>query len=203
VLLWLERRAQSACALPPGRRARGSAEAQPVACAVAARWLAWLVCVPAGAAGLCAAGAFMLRPLAADWSVLPWGRFAGWAWNSLRLGGISAVLAVALALLLAFCGAPRPDGLTAAWCAGRPGLCGARRGDCGGAAAAGGLAAGRSAPESQWGYCALVTATVLGIVWAYLVRFCAVALQSVQSGYARIPASLDDSARMLGTAAWG
>jgi iron(III) transport system permease protein len=46
---------------------------------------------------------------------------------------------------------------------------------------------------------ALVTATALGIVWAYLVRFCAVALQSVQSGYTRIPASLDDSARMLGT----
>jgi iron(III) transport system permease protein len=41
------------------------------------------------------------------------------------------------------------------------------------------------------------------MVWAYLVRFCAVALQSVQSGYARIPASLDDSARMLGTAGFG
>jgi iron(III) transport system permease protein len=39
---------------------------------------------------------------------------------------------------------------------------------------------------------------VLGLVWAYLVRFVAVALQSVQSGYARVPASLDDSARMLG-----
>ncbi len=43
-----------------------------------------------------------------------------------------------------------------------------------------------------------MTTTAVGIVWAYLVRFCAVALQSVQSGYARIPASLDDSARMLG-----
>jgi len=30
------------------------------------------------------------------------------------------------------------------------------------------------------------------------VRFVAVAFQSVQSGYARVPASLDDSARMLG-----
>jgi len=39
-------------------------------------------------------------------------------------------------------------------------------------------------------------------VWAYLVRFCAVALQSVQSGYARIPLSLDDSARMLGSSGW-
>jgi iron(III) transport system permease protein len=43
----------------------------------------------------------------------------------------------------------------------------------------------------------------LGIVWAYLVRFCAVALQSIQSGYARIPPSLDDSARMLGLGSVG
>ena len=40
---------------------------------------------------------------------------------------------------------------------------------------------------------------MLGVVWAYLVRFTAVALQSVQSGYSRVPASFDDSARMLGT----
>ena len=56
-------------------------------------------------------------------------------------------------------------------------------------------------PASSAG--AWITATSLGLVWAYLVRFCAVALQSVQSGYARIPASLDDSARMLGTTGFG
>jgi len=55
----------------------------------------------------------------------------------------------------------------------------------------------------QWGVGALVTATAFGIVWAYLVRFCAVALQSMQSGYARIPPSLDDSARMLGMGSAG
>ncbi len=52
-------------------------------------------------------------------------------------------------------------------------------------------------PQSSAGY--WITATSLGLVWAYLVRFIAVALQSVQSGYARIPGSLDDSARMLGS----
>ena len=40
-------------------------------------------------------------------------------------------------------------------------------------------------------------------MWAYLVRFCAVALQSMQSGCARIPPSLDDSARMLGMGSAG
>jgi iron(III) transport system permease protein len=56
--------------------------------------------------------------------------------------------------------------------------------------------------QPQWGVGALVTTTVLGIVWAYLVRFTAVALQSMESGYARIPSSLDDSARMLGANGW-
>ena len=51
-------------------------------------------------------------------------------------------------------------------------------------------------PQSGVGF--WMTATILGIVWAYLVRFVSVALQSVQSGYARIAPSLDDSARMLG-----
>jgi iron(III) transport system permease protein len=49
---------------------------------------------------------------------------------------------------------------------------------------------------------AWITATSLGLVWAYLVRFCAVALQSVQSGYARIPTSLDETARTLGVTGW-
>ena len=58
-----------------------------------------------------------------------------------------------------------------------------------------------AAPRSGIG--GWVTATVLGVVWAYLVRFVSVALQSVQSGYSRIPGSFDDSARMLGTAGFG
>ena len=45
---------------------------------------------------------------------------------------------------------------------------------------------------------AIVTGSVAGLLYAYLVRFSAVALQSLEAGYARLPASLDDSARMLG-----
>ena len=56
-------------------------------------------------------------------------------------------------------------------------------------------------PELKAGF--WVTATALGVLWAYLVRFSAVALQSVQSGYSRVPASLDDSARMLGATGLG
>ena len=74
--------------------------------------LAWLVCAVPVLMGFVAPVAFMLRPLASDWSVLPWGRFLEWAWNSVRLGGITAGLAVVVALALAFAARRRPDLLT-------------------------------------------------------------------------------------------
>ena len=143
----------------------------------------------------------MFRPLLADWGELPWDRFLGWAGNSVRLGLLSAVLAVALALLLAYALRRLPDVLTRAvvWLAG-----------LGYAVPGAVIVVGLLLPvgwvQARWpeaGAAYWVTATSLGLVWAYLVRFVAVALQSVQSGYARIPASLDDSARMLGSGGWG
>jgi iron(III) transport system permease protein len=44
----------------------------------------------------------------------------------------------------------------------------------------------------------LFTGTLLGVLYAYLVRFTAVAMQSVEAGYARVPPSVDETARMLG-----
>ena len=48
----------------------------------------------------------------------------------------------------------------------------------------------------------LVTGTSAGLVWAYLVRFCSVAMQSVDSGYSRIPSAFDESSRTLGVTGW-
>jgi iron(III) transport system permease protein len=143
----------------------------------------------------------MLRPLAADWSVLPWDRFVQWTLNSLRLGALSAVLAVLLALFLAFSRRRSSDWWTRTV---------VQLASLGYAVPGAVIVVGlllpvgwlqAAAPESHAGY--WVTATVAGITWAYLVRFSAVALQSVQSGYARIPTSFDDSARMLGVGGWG
>jgi len=56
--------------------------------------------------------------------------------------------------------------------------------------------------QSRWpeaGVATLVTGSVFGLLYAYLVRFSAVALQSVEAGYARVPASIDETARMLGS----
>ncbi|GAB3648496.1 ABC transporter permease [Ramlibacter alkalitolerans] len=196
VLLVLETRAQKRVRFTDGR-SRGGAEAQPVALRGAARGIAWAVCGAPVLLGFVLPVVFMLRPLAADWSALPWDRFLQWSFNSLRLGGISAALAVATAVLLAYRLRRSPGGVTR-----RVVQIAALGYAVPGAVLVVGLLLPvgwlqQVWPQSGVGY--WMTATVLGIVWAYLVRFVSVALQSVQSGYARIPASLDDSARMLGT----
>ena len=50
----------------------------------------------------------------------------------------------------------------------------------------------------QAGVAALFTGTVTGVLYAYLVRFSAVALQAVEAGYARVSPAVDDTARLLG-----
>ena len=197
LLLWLEHRAERRLRFTAkGVGHAGAAEAQPVVLRGGARLLAWAVCTLPVLMGFAAPVLFMLRPLASDWSVLPWDRFLEWGWNSVRLGGITAGLAVMVALALAFAVRRRPTWLTRSV---------VQLASVGYAVPGAVIVVGLLLPVGwlqsvapQWGVGALVTTTAVGIVWAYLVRFCAVALQSVQSGYARIPTSLDDSARMLG-----
>ena len=159
--------------------------------------LVWCVCALPVLLGFVLPVLFMLRPLLGDGVDVAWRNFLWWSFNSVRLGAITALLAVGLALLLAFSVRRGADifSRTAVQLVG-----------LGYAIPGAVIVVGLLLPvgwlQSMWpqsgvGY--LVTATSVGLVWAYLVRFCAVALQSVQSGYARIPASFDDSARMLGT----
>jgi iron(III) transport system permease protein len=195
VLLALEMRAQRKLRFASGT-ARGGSESLPAPLAGRQLALAWVVCAAPVAFGFVLPVLFMLRPLAADWSVLPWDRFLQWAFNSLRLGALSAALAVAVAVLLAFRLRRSPGPMTRGV---------AQLAGLGYAVPGTVLVVGlllpvgwlqQVWPESGVGY--WMTATVLGLVWAYLVRFVSVALQSVQSGYARIPTTLDDASRMLG-----
>jgi iron(III) transport system permease protein len=139
---------------------------------------------------------FMFRPLLEQWGDMPWARFIEWSMNSVRLASMTAVLAVVVALVLAFSARRSAHWIprTAAQLAG-----------LGYAVPGAVVVVGLLLPVGwlqvwapDWGVGYFVTATAFGIVWAYLVRFCAVALQSLQSGYARVPQSLDESARMLG-----
>lgn len=202
LLLWLEHRAQRRMRFSTlrGQRA-GSAEAQPVRLQGGRAAWAVVVCILPIAFGFVLPVLFMLRPLVGGWDDLPWGSFVQWSRNSVWLAGLSAALATAIALALAFALRARPGLLTRGV---------VQLASLGYAVPGAVIVVGillpigwvqAAQPDTRVGY--LVTATALGIVWAYLVRFTAVALQSMQSGYARIPASLDDSARMLGTTGFG
>lgn len=198
-LLWVEHRAQRRMRFASLRGLRaGSAEAQPTRLRGGRAALAIALCALPILAGFVLPVLFMLRPLIGGWEVLPWASFLQWAGNSVWLAGVSALAATLIALTLAYAVRARPTPLTRGV---------SQLASLGYAVPGAVIVVGlllpvgwlqARFPASGVGY--WVTATVLGIVWAYLVRFTAVALQSVQAGYARIPASLDDSARMLGTA---
>jgi iron(III) transport system permease protein len=202
VLLKIEQSAQKRMRFAGGRGDRaGAADATPTRLRGQRAVLAWLVCALPIALGFVLPVLFMLRPLQAGWDDLSWVSFAQWSFNSVWLASLTAVLATGLALMLAFALRHRPHGLNRA---------AVQLVSLGYAVPGAVIVVGlllpvgwlqSVAPQTSIGY--WVTATALGIVWAYLVRFCAVALQSVQSGYTRIPSSLDDSARMLGTTGLG
>ena len=135
---------------------------------------------------------------------LPLARFAQWCLTSFQLAATAALLAAALAVALAFAlrvAASRADrgwrtrALNAA----------VRTVSLGyalpGAVIAVGILLPVAAVQALWPAAplsAIVTGSVAGLLYAYLVRFSAVALQSLEAGYDRLPTSLDDSARMLG-----
>jgi len=202
LLLQLEQRAERRMRFAQGRISRqGTAESQPLRLLGPRQWLAWAVCGLPVLLGFVLPVLILLRSLLGSEVELPWARFGDWAWNSLRLGVITAVLAVAVALALAFAVRQRAS----LWNRGVIQVVGIGYAIPGAVVVVGLLLPvgwiQQVWPQSSAG--AWITATSLGLVWAYMVRFGAVALQSVQSGYARIPTSLDDSSRMLGVTGWG
>jgi iron(III) transport system permease protein len=206
LLLWLERRAQRRLRFAAGRGGGAhAAEARPIRLSGRAAAVAAVVCALPVLLGFVLPVAVLVHMLWAEAAYsdfgLPLARFAGWAATSFKLAAVAALAAAALALALGFAlrqrasARPRWDLLGA----------GARVVSLGYAVPGAVIAVGILLPvgwvQSRWpsaGLPALVTGSVVGLVYAYLVRFSAVALQSVEAGYARLPSSLDDSARMLG-----
>lgn len=130
-------------------------------------------------------------------------RFARLAWNSFTLAGGAALLAVACALVIGYGLRLRPGALTRA---------SSRIAGLGYAAPGVVVAVGVMVPLAaldRWlggllgalgsASAALALSGTLGaVLYAYLVRFLAVALQSVEAGLGRIRRSMDDAARSLG-----
>jgi len=206
VLLALERRAQARLRFASSRTASGQAvEARPVVLKGAAGWAMW---------GLCALPVLLGFGLPVAWLLgmvwreaqyaemgLPLERFAQWGWATFRLAGLSALAATAVALALGFALRRREPSLPGAdvalgWAARVLSLGYAVPG----AVVAIGILVPLGWVQQRWPETALTpwfTGTVLGVLYAYLVRFSSVALQSVEAGYARVPGSVDETARML------
>jgi len=205
VLLALERAAQ--------RRLRFAARSTGSAHAADARPVTLRGAAAAVAFGLCALPVLLGFVLPVGWLGwllwqeamhgefgLPLARFAQWAWTSVRLAAIAAAAATALALVLAF--TLRRGGGTVLTLAARVLSLGYA---VPGAVIAVGILLPVAAVQSRWPgspLAAVLTGTVAGVLYAYLARFSAVALQAVEAGYTRVPMSIDETARTLGTSPW-
>jgi iron(III) transport system permease protein len=201
LLLWVEQRAQKRLRFAATRSgAVHAAEARPIELRGGRATLAVAFCALPVLLGFVLPVLVLLRLVwleAANAEFgLPLARFAQWAWTSFKLAGLAALLATAIALLLGFALRLRES----------PALRAAARVVSLGYAVPGAvIAVGILLPVGwlqqsvpQAGTTALVTGTLFGLMYAYLVRFSAVALQSVEAGYARVPPSIDETARMLG-----
>ena len=202
-VLTAERAAQRRLRFANSRAAAPSADARPLVLQGTAAAAAMLLCALPVLLGFALPVAWLMRMLwqEAQFSEfgLPLARFGQWALSSFKLAAAAALAATALALGLAFAlrqrrGGPLPPA--------------ARVLSLGYAVPGAVIAIGILLPvgwlQSRWpdaGAAALATGTVFGLLYAYLVRFSAVALQSVEAGYARLPMSIDETARLLGSGA--
>lgn len=142
---------------------------------------------------------FMLRTLMQEGTVLPWSRFMGWSMHSLQFGISAALLATALGLFLTYRQRLYPSMLQQS----------TNQLIILGYALPGSIVViGLMLPViqlnqfSSLGVGYWMTTTSLGLLWAYLIRFTSVALQTVDAGYSRIAPSLDDASRALGVEGW-
>ena len=202
LLLLAERAAQQRLRFASSRGGSAqAAEARPVRLARGMVVAAWLACGLPVLLGFVLPVFWLARLLwqearHSDFG-LPLERFAQWAFSSFQLAAIAALAATLLAMALGF--GLRQRGGTALRAS-------ARVLSLGYAVPGAVIAVGVLGPAGwlqerfpQAGVAALVTGTAFGLLYAYLARFSAVALQSVEAGYARLPASLDETALLLGT----
>lgn len=166
-------------------------------------WLAMVACaVPLGMGFLLPAW-LLLRLVLAEVDVQFGTHFVALARNSFLLAGLTAIIAVALAVLLAY-GARLSNGRLA------PAL--NRLVSLGYAVPGSVIAVGVLIPVTRLDHWVagqwqnwfgdhpglLITGGIAALVYAYLVRFLAVALQSIGSSLAKITVSMDDASRSLG-----
>jgi iron(III) transport system permease protein len=171
-------------------------------------WGAFALCFLPVALGFLAPLAMLVEMSLRGGHSLFGARYVGFVLNSLTLAGVAAVVTVALAVLLGYAERLAPGPLTGT----------ANRIAAMGYAIPGGviavdvlipLAAFDNAVDAwaraQLGVSTglLLTGSIAALVFAYVVRFMAIALQTVESGFGKITPSMDHAARALGETALG
>ena len=200
-VLGIELHAQSKMRFSSGRADRQSSESQPIRLRGLRGFVALTLCALPVVFGFILPLVILLHVFGETaLTAIPWDRFFQWAATSLGLGLVTAALAVGVAVFVSFFARVQPSWDTRL----------AQRAVGLGYSVPGvviviglllpvGWLQNRF-PEQGFGY--WLTASSIGMLWAYLVRFVAVALQSVHSGFTRMSPALDESARMLGASAW-
>ncbi|MEO8676771.1 MAG: iron ABC transporter permease [Casimicrobiaceae bacterium] len=203
----LERASRGARRTYGGARSRQTARPSETSLTGVRAWTATAICAIPLLAGFVLPVALLLRLAFGEPDLALTSRFFGWAWNSLRVAGIAAALAVVLATLVAYTVRLAPGIATRA---------GSRVLTLGYAvpgtvlavgvllslgAVEGWLAEATGAMGGGLPRLAL-TGTVFALIYAYLVRYFAVAWNGIEPGFARITPAMDDAARSLGVGAW-
>ena len=168
--------------------------APPVRLAGVRAWLAVAGCALPLLGGFLVPAAVLLRMAIVDGDAQFGPRFVQLALNSVTLSATTAVLAVALALLVAYARRlhPRPSTRLAHAAAGM-----------GYALPGSVIAVGVLMQVFGWKSGLLFTGSIAALVYACLVRYLTAALQSVDAALHRVTPHMDDAARILGQTPFG
>ncbi len=164
-----------------------------------------MACLVPVIAGFLLPAAILLELAVADGGLRFGARYVSLVVNSVSLSAVTAVCAVGLALLVAYASRAGSSFI---------GLAAHRLASLGYAVPGAVIAVGILIPVTRldhlisgWLLSAfgistglILTGGIAALVYAYLVRFLAVALQSVEAGLAKVTPSMDDAARSLGAA---
>jgi iron(III) transport system permease protein len=173
----------------------------------ARRWLAFVGCCLPIALGFALPVAILIHLLLPTLATAPLGRYAQWLANSLLIGAAAAVLALTVALAMAYAARLMQTGAV-----GGVVRLAARTLNLGYAVPGAVMAVGILIPLAAFDNALdawlrqvfglssglLITGTVAALLYAYLVRYFAVGYQPVEAGLARITPAMDASARSLG-----
>ncbi|MEX2649526.1 MAG: iron ABC transporter permease [Alphaproteobacteria bacterium] len=169
---------------------------------------AWLACALPVGLGFILPAAVLLRMALLDGDAEFGLRFIRLAANSFILAGTAALLAVGAALVLALAGRVR---------AGRVATAASKVAGLGYAVPGSVIAVGLLVPLAAFDNALdgwtratlgvsiglLLTGSIAALVFAYVVRFLAVALHAIDAGFTRVSPSMDGAGRSLGAGPWG